>query len=634
MMQVFRSNMKIIFYVLIFFFVGWMGVTLTGLDDFLIQESRSEMKGLKYAGIVNGEHIDRSLFQQRIQRTVDIASSRRPSGSLSAWEIDQLAEQVWSEVVNELILNEVFARHGIEVTNSEVVEYIKTNPLPELMREPQLQTDGRFDHDKYLALLSNPQATGLVLELERDAQEKIPNFKLFLEIASVYKLTESELKRAFKAREEKATVRYIHFSTDSIVADEEVSVSGEEIENYYEENKKDLERPEMAELSYVLIPMTPGPQDTAAVADSLAGIIKLLDKGEPWDSLAARYSHGALAAKGGDLGWFTKGDFSDKQLTDLAFSLKPGQVSKPTLTRDGYQVVRVDSVRREKGRKEVKARRILREIEPGRKRVFEIRARARALRRLMRADDKAFATVAADSSLEVANTGLFAIGSQIQGIEISRELIDFLYSAKQGTVSYPLNTTATSGVGGMKTGEAILLAHVDERKTRGTIPLDEATASIRSHLIIEKKKDRAREIIEGLMTDYSSYDSLSEFAAAKGVPVETSPEFSRLMGMPRIGRKNAFIGTAFGLPQGAKSDIIEVGDDFYLIEVISRTEPDMEKLDQSRTQLAQQVRNQYMQILYSLFSQELIRKSDIEDLRKAPSPEDSPDPEMTSAGLQ
>jgi hypothetical protein len=136
--------------------------------------------------------------------------------------------------------------------------------------------------------------------------------------------------------------------------------------------------------------------------------------------------------------------------------------------------------------------------------------------------------------------------------------------------------------------------------------------------MIEKKKSKAREKIESLMADYAKFDSLTAFARTKGLAVETSPEFTRLMGLAGMGRNNAFIGTAFGLPLGVKSDLIEVDNNFYLLELISRTTADPDRFQKTKNQLAKQIRNQWMQTLFTLFSQELVDKTSIEDLRRLP----------------
>ena len=617
MMQTFRNNMKIVFYIIIFFFVGWMGITLTGLDDFLLQQSQAEIKGLKYAGTVDGKSIDRAVYDQRVQRTVDMATNQRGGVGLSVWEIDQLAEQVWTEMVSEIVFSKVYDKHRIDVSNTEVVEYIKSNPLPELMRMPELQTDGRFDYDKYYSMLSDPRATSFVFELERDAREKIPSFKLFLEIASLNKLTDTELLRVYKEMEERVKVRYIHLAPDSLVPDSEVEIGEQEVKEYYQSHLDDFKRPDMADLSYILIPLIPGSADSAAALDTLEKIMKKLDEGEDWDSLATGYSQGPLAYSGGNLGWFARGDYTDKKMVDLAFSLRVGRISKPTLTEAGYQIVRLDSVRTREGKREVKARRILRKIEPGRRRISQVRSKARAMRKLMRESDSAFVNVAADSGFTVTRTGLFAIGGRIPGIETSRELLDYVYGTKVGNISYPIVVYAQ----GEQMKESILLARVEERKERGTIALDEATSTIRRRLIIEKKKEKAKDIISKLIADYENFENLEAFAQARNLKLETSIDFTRLTGLAEVGRNNAFIGTAFGLPVGAKSGLIEAGNDYYLLEVVSRSEADTEKFEQNREQLVEQIRNSRMRALYSLFTTELITNTEIEDLRKIPPPD-------------
>ena len=72
---------------------------------------------------------------------------------------------------------------------------------------------------------------------------------------------------------------------------------------------------------------------------------------------------------------------------------------------------------------------------------------------------------------------------------------------------------------------------------------------------------------------------------------------------------------------GAKSGLIEAGNDYYLLEVVSRSEADTEKFEQNREQLVEQIRNSRMQALYSLFTTELINNTEIEDLRKIPPPD-------------
>ena len=78
------------------------------------------------------------------------------------------------------------------------------------------------------------------------------------------------------------------------------------------------------------------------VADDLK---KQLDEGADFAKLAKDYSDDpGSAANGGDLDWFTR-DRMIKELSDVAFALKPGQISDPVETQFGVHIIKVDETR-------------------------------------------------------------------------------------------------------------------------------------------------------------------------------------------------------------------------------------------------------------------------------------------------
>ena len=494
-----------------------------------------------------------------------------PPGKSIRWPI-----RSWNQIVADKILSDVYKKYDISVSNPEIVEYIRSNPIQELRQVPEFQTDGRFDFEKYHAWLADPRVASIITELESSAREQLPRTKLFVEVASLYKATDEQLKEAFRSSQEKARVDFIHFSTDSIIPDSKVTVSDEEIRSYYDDNIKRFERADMANFSYFSLPVLPSTADTVLALDSLKYVISLYDKGETWDSLAANYSQGPLASRGGNLGWFSKGDLSDEEMVDKALSMKAGSVSDPFFTENGFQVIRVDSVRRTDGKREVKAKRILRRVSFSDRTLRDVTARIRQLRRVTDGDPDKFESVAADSGLAITSTGLFTLGGQIPGIQPTREMIDFVYGSEKGKISYPI---ATSIYSMQSSGPVVMLARVDERLDAGTIPFAEAKPNIKKMLAHKKKAELAKPEIEKMMSDYASYDSLKAFAEEIGYKCDKSPLFTRSVGMPGIGKNNAFIGTAFGLPVGAKSQLVEVYEDFYLIQVVERQGANMEDFD-------------------------------------------------------
>ncbi|MCK4352619.1 peptidylprolyl isomerase [candidate division WOR-3 bacterium] len=75
-------------------------------------------------------------------------------------------------------------------------------------------------------------------------------------------------------------------------------------------------------------------------------IYRELRKKKDFEQLARQYSEDrGTAGKGGDLGWFGWGRM-DPNFQKVAFSLRPGQVSRPVHTRYGYHIIKVDAKRK------------------------------------------------------------------------------------------------------------------------------------------------------------------------------------------------------------------------------------------------------------------------------------------------
>ncbi len=74
-------------------------------------------------------------------------------------------------------------------------------------------------------------------------------------------------------------------------------------------------------------------------------MVEKINKGEDFEKLAKKVSEDkATAEKGGDLGYFKKGDMV-KPLEDAAFALKPGEISQPVKSQLGWHIIKVEDVK-------------------------------------------------------------------------------------------------------------------------------------------------------------------------------------------------------------------------------------------------------------------------------------------------
>ena len=69
-----------------------------------------------------------------------------------------------------------------------------------------------------------------------------------------------------------------------------------------------------------------------------------INHGKSFENVAKEHSLCPSGKKGGNLGWFSKGQMV-KEFEIAAFALKKGEISKPVKTQFGWHLIRVDDVK-------------------------------------------------------------------------------------------------------------------------------------------------------------------------------------------------------------------------------------------------------------------------------------------------
>lgn len=140
------------------------------------------------------------------------------------------------------------------------------------------------------------------------------------------------------------------------------SITNDDVQQFYDQHKKDLEGQEQVGLSEIMVSVAPAPQikdkdnpaaspppadDPAKLAEAelkAKGLWELLQKGAKFEDVAKKSSDGPTAADGGILGVFKRGELS-KDLEDKTFSLKPGEYTDVIHTKQGFIILKVNAHR-------------------------------------------------------------------------------------------------------------------------------------------------------------------------------------------------------------------------------------------------------------------------------------------------
>ncbi len=120
-----------------------------------------------------------------------------------------------------------------------------------------------------------------------------------------------------------------------------IKVSTEEIKAYYDANQKEFDRPEQVRLQEILVRSEE--QEPAEVERRKKKAEEVLEKarsGELFNELVTEYSEGPTTRQGGDLGFFGRGMLL-KEVEDIVFSLRRGQVTDILEGQGGFRIFRV-----------------------------------------------------------------------------------------------------------------------------------------------------------------------------------------------------------------------------------------------------------------------------------------------------
>ncbi|WP_306519455.1 peptidyl-prolyl cis-trans isomerase [Gemmatimonas sp.] len=554
MLQSMRSAAKYIWIILIVAFVG----------SFLLYETsglagRAPVTTTTSIATVNGEEILLTAWQNAVT-ALEQERSQQTGNAITLDERQQLEERAFNELVTELLLQQEYKRRGITVTDDEILQAARLAPPPQAMQSPDLQTDGKFDIQKYQRFLSSPLArqSGALAGLEAYYRTEIPKQKLFDQVASGAYITDERLWQMYRDRHDSATVSYVVLSTAALT-DTAVTVTDAEISAFYDRNKKRFERPGRAVVSLLTVTRAITAADSADAKRRIDAIRTEIAGGAKFEDVAKRSSTDTVSgANGGALGKGGKGRFTPK-FEEAAYALKVGELSQPVLTPFGWHLIRVDARQGDT----LDLRHILVNIAQSDSSATRTDRRADSLASKAGSQDdpKAFDAAAKQLGLTAASA-----------VVLEKEPLSFA-----GRYVPSVSAWAFSGVRAGETSDlfdspdAYYLARLDSLTKGGLAPLAEVKGDIRRRLARDKRVEKLRPIGEQLARAARA-SSLEAVAAERKLTVEKSAPFTRVDAVPGLGQYTQAVGAAFAAPTGQVTGPFNAVDAMVVMRVDARTE--------------------------------------------------------------
>ncbi len=337
-------------------------------------------------------------------------------------------------------------------------------------------------------------------------------------------------------------------------------------------------------------------EDSEQVSAQLEDVKRQIESGAvTFEEAARRHSQDGSAARGGDLGWFGRGQMVDA-FEEAAFGAPLGQIVGPIKTRFGYHLIRVDG----RASDEVKTSDYSLQIRTDVATLNSMREQLEDLRYFTEETDD-FESESERLGMNVQTVQITPDQETIPGLGSSRTILNFLESAREGDLSpvIELNDVFVVGV-------------VAELVREGYRPFNDVRSEIEPRVYIEKKRALLTERLENAL-EKAGFDGLPD---ALGTPIQTAENVTfNTNVIPGLGREPRIVGTALGLDEGRVSNVVAGENGVFVVRTTNVNEPPP-ITEAQRSRLRDQLLQQHRTEVRSSWLTQLRDEAKVEDHRR------------------
>jgi len=553
---------------------------------------------------INGEDISPDYFNQLVSQQLEQARSN--GQKLNDFQIRRARDTAWDNMLQDVLVSQEVKRLNISASDEEVMYHLENNPPPFLQQNPSFQTDGVFDWDKYRTALASPQGDEW-LPIEAFMKNTyVPNFKLQKLLDESIIITERNIKNEFIKRNVNYTISGIHITSGKVPV-EESEPSDSEIHEEYNKSKSDFKHDELRSVSYVSWKKEPAKNDSISVQKLATAIYERAKEGEEFATLANEYSvdPGNQGTKGGDLGWFGKGQMV-KEFEKAAFTAKKGEIIEPVKSNFGYHIIYVRDKKVENGEEKVLASHILLKIEISSTTLSNLKRDATLFS--YDAQDNGFSSAVSEHNLDIGNhKKMNEEGFSIKGLGGLRAGVRFAFDSKVGDVSDILENDQYFSV-----------FTLDTIIAPGFKSYEEVQAQIKSTLkktkVMAVTLDQANKLLLTISgKDIKLDDAIDEDSELDAIKNESK---QLVQGFTSIGRSNYVTGALLAAKPGEILGPLETGRGHAIIELKEISVFDSTEYEVQKESLRKTIFNQKQNQFFQAWLDDLKENAEIVDNRK------------------
>jgi peptidyl-prolyl cis-trans isomerase D len=503
-----------------------------------------------------------------------------------------IKQQVLDQLINADVMQQGAQNIGLRVSDEELKQAILQYPafqregaFDRYLYEDFLRSNG-YDNEKFLQVFKRDLMNQFFMEIFGDtavilSDEEVKdlyaleNGKINLSFVKVspqalvkhVTVTQDKLEQYYAEHKEgflapaEVKVVYLRFSPNAY--QKEVQVSPQEVQQYYDTNREQYHRPERVRISHILIRVSPtASPDAVEKARLKAERVRAEARGGAnFAALARKNSDDSSAAKGGDLGYFARGEI-DPALGKVVFNLRKGEISPVVRSSRGFHIIKVEDVQAGKTRTVDAAKKeiIAYLLNEKAKDLAAIHAEDAAYQAKKKGGLKSYAD---EARLQVLQGGPFKAGEPAS----KGKLPSVAFTLERGEIS-----------SAFQDGEDYFVLQVVDKIPPQILPLEKVKARVQEALVSSLSRQLAQGIVRDLLATWRKGSGFGDLMGRYGLKVEETGFFKRnLSSPPRIGPLGEYVGkiATLTLEDPWPEDIAEVNNSFVVVKL-----KDVEKVDE------------------------------------------------------
>ena len=259
----------------------WFIITVGGLFVLFMVLSDSNLSKViggrsNNVGEINGKEVTYQEYANLIDRYRQF-QVQQTGQEIPESQMEQFRDQVWDNLVNQTLMEQKIKEYGLTVSPEEIRDVLLGPNPPRSVTQYFIDSTGQFNRQAYDAAIFNPQNKEAVLQLEDQVRQQLLQEKLANYINASAFVSDDEIARKFADDNIKMNADYVLVGINTI-GDSVITVTDEDIKDYYNRNKEDYKVAEKRKIKYVLFPTVASHGDTVGIKKNLEAIIEKAKK--------------------------------------------------------------------------------------------------------------------------------------------------------------------------------------------------------------------------------------------------------------------------------------------------------------------------------------------------------------------